>query len=81
MPRQKRTPEQKSHDTQTKRKYNERTYDTITIFVDKGDKDKIKAHAASRNMSMNEYIKNAVYDVMRTEDEKRELARSLRDLP
>lgn len=54
--------------TQAKRKFNERKYDTITIFVPKGDKEIIKSHAKDRNMSMNEFIKIAVYGMMDSED-------------
>lgn len=38
------------------RKYNEKAYDRITLYVKKGDRDKIKAKAASVGVSANRFI-------------------------
>ena len=41
-------------------KYNERAYDRIEVKVYKGQKDKIKAHAESKGMSLNAYINDLI---------------------
>ena len=61
----------KNKETLSKRAYNEKNYDIITIFVNKGDKDIVKRRAAKRNMSMNEYVKKAIYTMMEQEDKQR----------
>lgn len=68
MPKQGESKSRKAQ-TKAKRKYNASSYDTITIFVTKGDKEIIKERAISRGSSMNEYIKKAIYDRMKFEDE------------
>ena len=42
--------------------YSKSAYDRITIFVPKGQKDTIKALAAEKEQSVNEYIKQAIKD-------------------
>ena len=42
--------------TTSKRKYNEKSYDRLAITVKKGERDKIKAHAESKGLSLNAYI-------------------------
>ena len=42
-------------------KYNAENYDRIELRVNKGKKQTIKDHAASQNMSLNEYV-NAALD-------------------
>ena len=59
--------------TKYKRQYARDTYDNITVFVPKGEKEIIKARAASLGLSMNEYIKQAIYNQMKTENEQKEL--------
>lgn len=46
--------------TKAKNKYNAKTYDRISFFVLKGDKDKIKSAADNAGESVNGYIKKAV---------------------
>ncbi len=46
--------------TKAKNKYNAKTYDRISFFVLKGDKDKIKSAAENVGESVNGYIKKAV---------------------
>ena len=41
-------------------KYNAKSYDRIEIKVKKGEKEKIKAHAESRGMSLNAFIVEAI---------------------
>lgn len=47
------------------RKYLTETVETIAIRVRKGDKEKIKAHAASLGMSLNEFVCSAIDAKMR----------------
>lgn len=42
-------------------KYNAKAYDQVKIIVKKGEREKIKAHAESKGMSLNGYI-NALID-------------------
>ena len=44
------------------RKWNEKAYDRIGIYVKKGDKERIKSQAESKGLSMNEYITRLIYD-------------------
>ena len=46
--------------TQSKNKYNSKTYDQLRIVVKKGQKDVIKQYAESKGMSMNGYINNLI---------------------
>jgi predicted HicB family RNase H-like nuclease len=41
---------------ESKKKYNEKAYDRIQLVVKKGQRDKIKAHAATLGISLNSYI-------------------------
>ena len=45
-------------------KYVAKAYDEIKVRVPKGDKDRIKAHADSRNESVNGFIKRAIDETM-----------------
>ena len=40
------------------------TYDRLNIFVPKGDKDKIKAHAESRGESVNAFVGRAIREAL-----------------
>ena len=40
--------------------YNKVNYDRITIMLDKGDKERLKAAAAARGLSVNELVKQAI---------------------
>lgn len=44
-----------------KNRYNSKTYDRIEIVVKKGNKDIIKQKAASKGMSVSEYITGLIY--------------------
>lgn len=46
-------------------KYNAKSYDRIEIKVKKGQKEKIKAHAESRGMSLNAFIVEAIEKELR----------------
>ena len=65
--------------TKYKRQYARDVYDNITIFVPKGEKEIIKARAASLGLSMNEYIKQAINHKMETEDEQKALENSTKN--
>lgn len=45
-------------------KYVAKAYDEIKVRVPKGDKDRIKVHADSRNESVNGFIKRAIDETM-----------------
>lgn len=53
-------------------RYMAKTYDRITILVPKGDKDTIKAHAASMGESTNAFIGRAVRETMQRDKEQRD---------
>lgn len=44
-----------------KNKYNDKNYDRIALSVPKGDKDRYKAEAEKRNMSLNEFIRFCIW--------------------
>ncbi len=49
---------------EVKNRYNAKVYDRIEIVVPKGDKEIIKAHAASNNESVNAFIGRAIAETM-----------------
>lgn len=48
--------------TESKRKYNNKAYDRITLCVKKGMKDELKAYAESIGMSLNGYLNQLIDD-------------------
>ena len=46
--------------TESKTKYNAKSYDEIKVRVRKGDKEQLKAFAAAQGLSLNECITRAV---------------------
>ena len=50
--------------TASKAKYNAKAYDEIKVRVRKGENDEIKAFAASRGLSLNEFITTAILEAM-----------------
>ena len=50
---------------ESKRKYNEKTYDRIQLVVKKGKKDEIKAFAESHGYTLNGFVNEAIDDKMR----------------
>lgn len=42
--------------TRASNKYTAKTYDRLNIFVPKGEREQIKAHAASQGKSLNSYV-------------------------
>lgn len=53
-------------------KYREKTYDRITLYVPKGKREELKEYVASQNMSINEFINNAIECYMSEIEEMRE---------
>ncbi len=53
---------------QVKARYNAKAYDNIGITVKKGEKAKIKQHAADLGISMNEYITSLIYADMKKDE-------------
>lgn len=43
-------------------KYVKNNYDSINVRVKKGDREVISLHAKNKGMSVNQYIKNLIYD-------------------
>ena len=50
--------------TESKTKYNAKSYDEIKVRVRKGDKEQLKAFAAAQGLSLNEFITRAVTKAM-----------------
>ena len=46
--------------TAVKRRYNQKAYDIIQFSVPKGEREKIKVIAASREMSLAKYLKHCI---------------------
>ena len=56
----------KKTQTQWSNEYNAKAYDRIVLLVKKGERDKIKEHAKTKGMSVNEYIYSLVKEDMRS---------------
>lgn len=54
--------------TESKTKYNAKSYDEIKVRVRKGDKEQLKAFAAAQGLSLNEFITRAVAKAMHDGD-------------
>lgn len=61
--------------TKAQNKYISKTYDRINLLVEKGEKEKIKAHAAECNESLNGFINRAI-----SETTERDKARNSPDV-
>lgn len=51
--------------SQVKNRWNEKTYDRISLFVPKGEKEKIKVAAEERGQSVNGFINEAVNEYLK----------------
>lgn len=51
-----------------KNRYNEKTYDRINLTVPKGDKERIEAHAAGREESVNAFIRRAITETIERDE-------------
>ena len=56
--------------TRAQNKYINKVYDRINLVVDKGNKDKIKAHAAKQGESLNGFINRAIFETMERDNTK-----------
>lgn len=65
-------PEEQKRKTRTsaavKNRYNAKAYDRITLFVPKGDKDRIKERASGHGESLNGYITRLIAEDMNGEN-------------
>lgn len=52
-------------------KYSAKSYDQIKVLVKKGERDKIKAHAKSKGMSLNGYINKLISEDMEHNNEQK----------
>ena len=50
-------------------KYEKENYDKVLLRLQKGSRDKIKAHAQQKGMSLNAYIVDLIEKDMRTEED------------
>ena len=50
------------------RKYNEKKYDRINIYVNEGSRSKIKSHADATGKSLNAFINEAIFEKIERED-------------
>ena len=51
-------------------RYSAKTYARIATFVQKDEKPKLQAHAASRGESLNAFINRAINEAMRRDSEQ-----------
>ena len=52
-------------------KYKKNNYDRFELLTPKGNKDKIKAHAAEQGESLNGFINRAISETMERDEERR----------
>ena len=50
-------------------KYEKENYDKVLLRLPKGNREKIKAHAQQKGMSLNAYIMDLIEKDMRTEED------------
>ena len=55
--------------SKVKDRYNAKAYDELKIRVPKGEKDKIKAHADNQGESLNGFVKRAIDETMKRDNE------------
>ena len=56
--------------TRAQNKYINKVYDRVNLVVDKGNKDKIKAHAAANGESLNGFINRAISETIERDNTK-----------
>lgn len=52
-------------------KYKKNNYDRFELLTPKGNKEKIKAHAAKQGESLNGFINRAISETMERDEERR----------
>jgi hypothetical protein len=55
-----------------KNRYNEKSYDRISLFVPKGRKDVIVSHALTHDSSTNAFINRAIEETMQRDKGKKD---------
>lgn len=53
-------PKNRGPQTKAKHKYNAKSYDSLLVYIKKGYKEYIKIQAEKANVSMNEYVRDAI---------------------
>ena len=53
-------------------KYNKKAYDSLLLRIPKGTKEEIKQHADSMGESVNGFIKRAIQNQMKADNESKE---------
>lgn len=56
--------------TASKRLYNEKAYDRISLVVKKGRREELKAYAESKGISINGYINKLIDEDMKSADKE-----------
>lgn len=56
--------------TKAQNKYISKTYDRINLLVEKGNKERIKAHAAEHGESLNGFINRAISETMERDNSR-----------
>ena len=54
------------------RKYKEKSYDRLEIFVPKGEKENLKTHAATKSESLNGFVNRAMKETIARDNQKAE---------
>ena len=62
------SPQSKAH-IKASNKYNAKTYERLNILVKKGERERIKAYAEAKGMSLNAYVTGLIYKDMEKEKE------------
>ena len=57
------SPQSKAHQ-KASNKYQAKAYDRMNLLVKKGERDKIKAYAESKGLSLNAYVTGLIYKDM-----------------
>ena len=62
------SPQSKAHQ-KASNKYQSKAYDRMNLIVKKGEREKIKAYAESKGLSLNAYVTGLIYKDMGSEKE------------
>lgn len=62
------SPQSKAHQ-KASNKYQAKAYDRMNLLVKKGEREKIKAYAESKGLSLNAYVTGLIYKDMESENE------------
>lgn len=62
------SPQSKAHQ-KASNKYQAKAYDRMNLLVKKGERERIKAYAEAKGMSLNAYVTGLIYKDMESEKE------------